>query len=199
MSARFDKTSIGWQLMQWQQQFWEWLELQFFQNNLDFPKVKLPSGLSEVLWPLLKILSWLLLVVAIFWVSWQLWLILRPYLYGLSFEWGTSANTGTAQSETVRDLWERSQKFYRQGNYKQAARYLYLAMLQKLHDSGLVPQQPSRTDGEYRQLTDSLPKREAYQMLLNTHENIYFGNADISPEDFQQCQQAYREIEEKRE
>lgn len=199
MSAKFDKNSIGWQLMQWEQRFWEWIDLKLFQNNLDFPKVGLPSGLSKLLWPLLKILSWLLLVVVILWVIWQLWLILRPYLYGLNFELGNSTNQGKAQSETISDLWQRSQKFYQQGNYKQSARYLYLAMLQKLHNSGLIPQQPSRTDGEYRQLTEPLPKREAYQILLNTHENIYFGNADISLEECQQCQQAYREIEPKRE
>jgi hypothetical protein len=40
---------------------------------------------------------------------------------------------------TIDKLLGRSQKFKQQGNYYQACRYLYLAMLQRLHDSGMIP------------------------------------------------------------
>lgn len=191
----FEKTSIGWQLMQWQQQFGEWIELKFSQNKPNLPDLGFSDRLLEVLWPFLRAASWLLLGLVIIWVLWQLWLVLNPYIYSLKFELGNPASKTAAESETARDWWRRSQQFYQQGNYREATRCLYLAMLQKLHDSNVIPQQASRTDEEYRQLTQPLAKQESYQLLLNTHENICFGNADISPEVFQQCQQAYREIE----
>lgn len=192
----FEKASFAWQIQQWQQQFREWIELKISQNQINFPKVRLASGLLDLLWPLFKVLSWLILAVVIIWLGWQLWLIFRPYIYSLDFELDKLRDKSTRHSElTVVDWWRRSQKFYHQGNYAGAARCLYMAMLQKLHDTHLIPHQSSRTDGEYRQLTESLPQHSAYRVLLNTHENLCFGNADISLETFEDCQQAYREIE----
>ena len=196
----FEKTSFVWQIQQWQQQLSEWIELKLSQNSPNLSNLSIPSWLEQllkVLWPLLKVVSWLILALALIWLSWQLWLILRPYIYSLSFEMGNSTSKSMAVKEVmIADWWQRSQQFYRQGNYAEAARCLYMAMLQKLHDTHLIPHQPSRTDGEYRQLIQSLPKHSAYQVLLNTHEQLCFGNADISSTEFEQCQQAYRQIEE---
>lgn len=193
---QFEKTSFAWQLQQWQQQLWEWIELKISQNQLNLPRVGLSSRLIKLLWPFFKVLSWLILGLVVIWLGWQLWLIFRPYIYSLGFELDNSSNKSTPHSEmTVGDWWRRSQQSYRQGNYTEATRCLYMAMLQKLHDTRSIPHQSSRTDGEYRQLTESLPHQRAYQVLLNTHEHLCFGNTDISLETFEDCQQAYQEIE----
>jgi hypothetical protein len=68
-----------------------------------------------------------------------------------------------------------------------------MATLQRLHDSAIAPHQPSRTDGEYLQLVQQLPQSQSYQALIATHEQLCF-NAEIVPENFSQCQQAYQEI-----
>jgi hypothetical protein len=40
-----------------------------------------------------------------------------------------------------------------------------------------------------------LPQADAYQTLLRTHEGLQFGNAMISSQQFNHCQQAYQQIE----
>ncbi|MBD2180425.1 DUF4129 domain-containing protein [Planktothrix sp. FACHB-1355] len=193
----FEKTNFGWQVQQLQQQFWEWLELKLSQTPR-IPNISTPDWLGDLLWPIFKAVSWIIVAAIATWLLWQLWLILRPYLRSLSFEMGNSANQSTPAKEIATADWvKRSQQFYQQGNYGEALRCLYMAMLQKLHDSGIILNDPSRTDGEYRQLTETLPKQESYQILLTTHEELCFGNAEISPETFELCQQAYRKIDRK--
>ncbi|MHC5725198.1 MAG: DUF4129 domain-containing protein, partial [Nostoc sp.] len=35
---------------------------------------------------------------------------------------------------------------------------------------------------------------QPYETLITTHEQLCFGNAEILPDNYQQCRQAYREI-----
>jgi hypothetical protein len=70
-----------------------------------------------------------------------------------------------------------------------------MAMLQRLNDSGLAPHHSSRTDGEYLQLVQQLSQPQPYQTLIMTHQRLCFSNAEVSSAVFEQCQQAYREIE----
>lgn len=72
-----------------------------------------------------------------------------------------------------------------------------MAMLQELNDKNIIPHKISRTDGEYRELLRKMPRSQSYFTLISTHENICFGNADISLQIWQTCQKAYQEIEEK--
>lgn len=186
---------------QLQQRFSEWLELKLSQNTPDLSNASFPSwliNLIKLLWPLFKAASWLILGLVVTWLLWQLWLLLRPYLSSLGFELGNSpSKTTPVNDRTTADWLGPSRQCYLQGNYGEAVRCLYMAMLQRSHETGIIPHEPSRTDGEYRQLTQMLPKQESYQTLLTTHEEICFGNAEISPEIFDRCQQAYRKIDEK--
>lgn len=194
----FEKTNFGWQIQQLQQQFWEWLELKLSQNSPNLPNESLPSWLVDLLWPLFKAASWLIVGLVATWLLWQLWQVLRPYVQFLNFELRNAAAKPTPVKDiTAADWLQRSRQFYLDGNYGEAARCLYMAMLQRLHENGLISHQPSRTDGEYRQLTQTLPKQESYQVLLTTHEDLCFGNGEISSEIFDRCQQAYRKIDEK--
>lgn len=188
--SEFEKTNWSWQLSQLQQQVGEWLELQFSKFNavLPSPNWSFPGWLAE----LLRVLAWLGLGLLAIWLIWQVWWRLEPYLYPLL----AAENTTTqALNQTSTATWlERSQFSLRQGNYREACRCLYLAMLQRLHDTGMISHQSSRTDGEYWQLVQQLPQSQAYQTLITTHEQLCFSNAEILPETFEQCSQAYREI-----
>jgi hypothetical protein len=198
MSAgAFEKSNFGWQLQQLQQQAGEWLELQFSQFKL--PKVSWPSG--SVDWSWLLWVSW-----ALFWITLGLllsWLALRllrlwpelrrafPSLLGNS----AMPKATPLESQLTPAAWQqRANEFQRQGNYREACRSLYMAMLQRLHDTGTAVNQPSRTDGEYRQLIEPIPAGEPYEILLLTHERLCFGTSVATPEDFRRCQQAYRQI-----
>jgi hypothetical protein len=194
----FEKTSWSWQLSQFQRQVGEWVEYQLdrFQNSLS----RLSPGWQISPWfgNLLTLIFWLIVALFVAFVLWRLWQEFNPYIYS----WLSKGNNSfdAASKNRANDLsvalWlERSQEFYRQGNYREACRCLYLAILQHLHDTKLIPHKFSRTDGEYLKfLRSTVTPVQPYETLITTHEQLCFGNAEILPENYQQCQQAYQEI-----
>jgi Domain of unknown function (DUF4129) len=198
MSAdAFEKTSWGWQISQFQQQVGEWFEYQMSRFNWN---PELPGGwrISSWMWNLLNLTFWFLLILFLVWVVWRLWRELRPYFYSwlsqLKHSPGVRVKT-TENELSVGKWWARSQEFYRQGNYREACRCLYFAMLQHLHDKAILPQKLSRTDGEYLQLLQmSATPMQPYETLITTHEQLCFGNTEILLENYEHCQQAYQEI-----
>ncbi len=190
----FEKTSWGWQLSQLQQQVGEWLELQTsrFERSLPLSKWSLPRWSED----LIKAIAWLLVPLSLVWLCWQLWRLLQPYLYFFVSQTRNSTDKITTQaSELSVAAWlKRSQTYFSQGNHRKACRCLYMATLQRLHESAIAPHQPSRTDGEYLQLVQQLPQFQSYQTLIATHEQLCFGDVEILPETYNSCQQAYREI-----
>jgi len=192
----FEKSNWGWQLQQLQQRIGEWWELKTAQN---VPKVQTPSWLdSPILQIIARVIFWVIVMLLLTWFVWQVWQLLRPYIH--SFNNPLRQTTDKARKAQARELsvaaWlERSHKFQQDGNYHEACLCLYMAMLQRLSDSEIAPWQPSRTDGEYLQLIESLPKSNPYQTLLMIHQQLCFSNAEASREIFEECQQAYREIE----
>ncbi|MEH1790590.1 DUF4129 domain-containing protein [Nostoc sp.] len=198
MTETFEKTSWSWQLSQFQQQAGEWWEYQFYRFEQALPE--LPTGWSISPWlaELLKFLFWLVLGLFIAWVCWRLWREFSPYIYSWLNKTGNlidfRVKTPSGES-SIALLLERSQEFYRQGNYREACRCIYLAMLQQLHQNATAPHKLSRTDGEYLQLLRSaVTPIQPYETLITTHEQLCFGNADILPDNYEQCRQAYREI-----
>jgi len=71
-----------------------------------------------------------------------------------------------------------------------------MAMILRLNETQLIPDDRSRTDGEYTRLVAQLPLAENYQTLLQTHEELTFSQATISADRFQRCQRAYIAIEQ---
>ena len=68
-------------------------------------------------------------------------------------------------------------------------------MLQRLNDAKLIPHQFSRTDREYLHLLRTIPIVNVGETLVSIHEQLHFGDRDVSCADFDRCQQAYRQIE----
>jgi len=194
-TGSFEKNSFSWQVQQLQQRIQEWGE------TINFPglnKMSLPSWFnSPILQTIAKVAFWTLLGLFLIWAIWQIGQMLRPYFYPTRTQPKQSdATTKRSENELSLARWlERSQKFQQQGNYREACLCLYMAMLQRLSDTGIVPHQPSRTDGEYLKLIQNLPQQNPYKILLMTHQQLCFGNGEASRSVFDKCQQAYREIE----
>lgn len=192
-SGEFEKNNFGWQLFVLQQQASEWIELQLSGFGSNLPSS--PSGLPGWAVDLFKAIAWLLLGLVLFWLFWQLWRVLEPYLYSLISPTTSTTRVTKVPTELSAKAWfARSQSYFNQGNYREACRCVYMAMIQRLHETAIAPDQISRTDGEYLQLVNSLPNSPSYRTLITTHEQLCFGNAEILPETFERCQQAYREI-----
>ncbi len=189
----FDKDGLGWQLQQLGQRIGEWIEARFPQSPTlsQAPNWALPSWFLEVAF-------WAIVLSLTLWLSWQLVRLLAPYLTRSREQDARRQIRNAAsgdQEQTVADWVRQMQEFQRQGNYRDACRALYMAMLQRLNDTKLVPHQFSRTDGEYWQVVQQLPQSQAYQTLIQTHEQLCFGDRAVSADLFQRCQRAYQEIE----
>jgi hypothetical protein len=195
----FEKNNFGWQLGQLQQRVGEWWELQTSRFSPNLPQVSLPSWWdSPIVGMIVEVVFWLLLALLLSWMALQIMRLLSPYFYSLRNQLNQPANSETKTSNpelSVAGWLERSQKFQQQGNYREACLCLYKAMLLRLNDTGIAKAQPSRTDGEYLQLVKQLPQPQPYQTLLMTHQQLCFSDAEASLSVFEQCQQAYREIE----
>jgi hypothetical protein len=153
---------------------------------------------SPILQKLVKTAFWVILGLLLIWVGWQMWQRFHLSIYSLTNPLNQATGKGSrtpAQELSVATWLQRSQKLQQQGNYREACRCLYMAMLQRLNDSGLAPHHSSRTDGEYLQLVQQLSQPQPYQTLIMTHQRLCFSNAEVSSAVFEQCQQAYREIE----
>ena len=189
----FDKNGLGWQLQQLGQRVGEWIEAQFSRNSPNLPQP--PNWLFPI--GVLEVMFWAIVLSATLLLGWQLVRLLAPY-WMRSQTQGARQPRKAASKEEERSVagWIRQmQEFQRQGNYREACRALYMAMLQRLNDTKLVPHQSSRTDGEYWQVVQPLPQSQAYQTLIRTHEQLCFGDGVVSADVFNRCQRAYQEIE----
>ena len=203
INGSYEKDNLSWQFQQLQQKIGEWWEMQLSRFTPGLPDTPDFSGLSWLNSPIVGIIAkrifWLLLAFLLSWTVLQLWHRAEIYIGFLRNRKSQLADRMTKASVTELSAaaWlARSQKLQQQGNYRDACLCLYMAMLQQLHERGILPHQPSRTDGEYWQLLEQLPQPIPYQILLMTHQQLCFSNSEASSFLFEQCQSAYREIEE---
>ncbi|QLE56842.1 DUF4129 domain-containing protein [Nostoc sp. TCL26-01] len=197
----FENSSWSWQFSQLQQQVGEWLEYQSYRLEKVLPDLPPLGKISPWLANLLHLLAWVLLGLFLAIVIWRLWVVFSPYIYSWLAGNGNfpSYRTKTlAEDLTVTRWLERSQELYRQGNYREACRCLYLAILQHLHDTKTILHKSSRTDAEYLQLLQSSTTPiQPYETVMTIHEQLCFSDGEILPENYQQCRQAYQEIVQK--
>lgn len=195
----FEKNSWDWQVSQFQQQVGEWFEYQSYRFEQVLPNWNPGWKLAPWAATLFNVLFWLLLALLFSVVIWRLWLLFSPYVYSwLNSGYHRSLARVSTPNLSVANLLERSQALYNQGNYREACRCLYLALLQHLHETKIIPHKSSRTDSEYLQLLRlSATPVQPYETVITTHEQLCFGNAEILPENYEQCRQAYQEIVQK--
>jgi Domain of unknown function (DUF4129) len=193
----FETTNLGWQIQLFQQQVSEWFE----HNFMNATRKVFDSGLNFPAWlyPIMIGIAWIIFGLTAIWLMLLLYRFIHSYYLEFQSRSGMNGSRFGENSEAIPvysvDRWlKQARKFQLEGNYTEACRALYMGMLQSLSDRQLIPQQYSRTDGEYRHLVLKLSQAPAYQVLLNTHEQLCFSDRPISSEIFHTCQEAYSEI-----
>jgi Domain of unknown function (DUF4129) len=196
-TATFDKTSLPWQLQQWGQRTGEWFELKL--QELKAPKWVPPDwnlpqfAISPRFW---EVLFWLIVFGFVFWAVIKLYPVGQRYWVMWQGASPREQRAKPMPDRPTAEWLQQAQRLKLQGNYPEACRCLYMAMLQRLNDAQVAPHEPSRTDGEYLNLVQRLSRSPAYQILISTHEQLCFGGVSLNADDFSRCQSAYREIEE---
>ncbi len=127
---------------------------------------------------------------------WQLWRWLEPYTARdrPGGERLRAAPASTVKPRSPGRWLASAQRFQSQGDYRRACFCLYEGMLQRLHDTGKVPQLASRTDGEYTRAVAALSNPSPYRTLLRTHEDLHFGGAEATAERYAACRDAYQDL-----
>lgn len=190
----WQETNLGWQLRLLQTRINEWIELQatrYAPNSLDLSWLD-TQWFKTIVFGIFGLIVDLLVI----WSVWQFGKFLKPYLLSLRSaqrRFQNSSNTTPVVLGETQWL-ARSRSLAEQGNYRQACLCLYQAMLEQLDTRGIIPHQPSRTDGEYLNLISQLPNPQPYQTLLIAHQQLCFGQVNASRSLFESCQQAYQEI-----
>lgn len=194
MPNSFEQDSLGWRIQKIQQHIGEWWEWQTRRStDVDFPDWLNSVWLEKVT----EAIFWLIVALFIFWLAWQIWQWLNPYLYLLMQRWGENKTQATSKpkKELSSAAWlEKAYRFRQQENYYEACMCLYLATLQRLHERGIAPHQSSRTDGEYLTIVQKLPQPEPYQQIIKHHQSLCFAHLPASLALFSEFQQAYDKI-----
>lgn len=196
-TQEFETSSPGWQFYLLQKRAGEGLE--YFLSRFDSPIPEAASNLRFSQWFLnvLNFLFWVAVTFFVLWLMWRLWKEFNPYLYA----WLNEAQSNNVSSKkndkdlSAAALLSQSQELYRQGHYREACKYLYLSLLQYLHERQTLPHKKSRTDGEYLQILRlSNSSMQPYETLITTHEQICFDEMQVAQDTYQQCRQAYKDI-----
>lgn len=190
--SQLPTSSPGWQWQQTQQRFSEWFEqlLSRPAKPTQRPRGNWSWAWLEAIAPYITITLCVILALFILYIlvrSISAWRLQRQRRRAMAEAIPLELETPVSQSEWL----TRAQQYQRQGNFTEAARALYFALLQILHDRGLIPEKRSRTDREYAAITQDLPQPNAFATLLQTHEQLEFAGSQVSAEGFAQCQQAY--------
>ncbi len=193
----FKQNSLGWRSHLLQQRIQEWWELQSSRLADNTRDVTILDLDAEWIRLLVKFLLWSITAAILVWLTWQLWLLFRPYVR--TWQKQQQQFRQLSEQQTVRELsineWlERSHIFQKQRDYRQAIFCLYQGMLQQLNDRAIIPNLSSRTDGEYLKLIQQsqISPFPSYKLLLNTHEKLCFSNQNADESLWQQCQQAFQ-------
>ncbi len=114
----------------------------------------------------------------------------------------------TAESETRQvleqsptELWRQAEGLAGEGQFREAVRVLYLAVLALLHRQRFIRFEPTRTNGEYvRQvhLSEQAPAElhDPFRGLTNLFEAKWYGERSCETGDYRACRTLAEEIQQ---
>jgi hypothetical protein len=198
MNTNFEKDSIAWQIQLLQQRFGEWFELTFNPtiaktlNSVGVPPDAFWDNLLNLFWGIFSIVCILLGLKFYRWLS--------PYLerlLALQIPQKIPQSQQNLERNFTVDQWlNYAQKLPSQGDYAGACRALYMAMLQRLHEAEILPNDKSKTDREYITLIRQNSRFRFSEFLFITHEEICFTDVNITSDIFERCQNIYQQIDQ---
>ncbi len=204
LALTYQQNSFSWRIELLKQRLGEWWELLIIklEKSLpDSPKWDWNKLDQEGLKQLIKLMFWSIVAALAIWLTWQLWLWLRPhYLRWLrSRQQLSNLDYPKTRPTLSTNQWViKSSEYQKQRDYRQAIFCLYQAMIQQLSDRQIINNSPSRTDGEYISSINQLNLNQvnAYELLLSTHEKLCFSRQVASKNLWDECQRAFQNLTE---
>lgn len=190
----FEKTNPAWDLRLWQQRSGEWFEriLSSWQPS-DSPDTSNPVRPPTIPVQLWTVIFWLLALVLVTIIVWNLYPLVHRYLTQSQPD-RPIAPSKESIDRTQNQWLQQAKKAQSQGDYTQACRALYFAMITRLQDQTLLSKDPSLTNGEYRHLLKT--RSPAYRTLINAHDESLYTGRPMTQERYAECDRAYRNIDQ---
>ncbi len=196
----FEKTNPAWEFRLWQQRTGEWIEgiiSKWQPPTIDTPDPKTnPIALPVVNW---ELIFWLISIGLVAWIIWTLYPIVLQYWTRRSNFPRRTVSQPAIPVKTQSEWLQVAQDAQRRGDYTQACRALYFAMLKRLQDQKILSADPSLTNGDYRQQLNqtlkSRSKRQGYRTLIQAHDRISYNAEIYNSDQYAECDRAFRDIE----
>jgi hypothetical protein len=103
-----------------------------------------------------------------------------------------------ADQKTVENLWRHADELASRGQFLEAVRTLYLAVLALLHRGNLIRFERTRTNGEYvRQLQSQTNLQGPFRGLTHLFELKWYGERSCQPDEYSNCRDLAEEIRQK--
>lgn len=179
--------------------FWQWLRSLGRSNTTETPP---PDWLEPTVIWVARGLA-LFFAVALVYVGWRfLWPLLQRW-QSRDLRSVQTKQTAIARPQSVTYWLEQARQLQAQEDYSGACRALYMALLIRLEEGGWLNQDQARTDREYLQRLEALwthgqrptHLRKAFYQIFQTHEQLCYGQRAVASQTFQNCQDAYFELE----
>ena len=193
-STNFEKTNPAWDLRLWQQRSGEWFDriLSGWQptDSATNPTPVQPPTIPAQLW---TVIFWLLVLALVTTIVWNLYPIVHRILTKSRTRQPTEISTQPID-HTQTEWFQQAKKAQSQGDYTQACRALYLAMIAKLQAQALIAKDPSLTNDEYRRLLKA--RSPSYRTLINAHDESVYTDRPVTQDRYAECDRAYRDIDQ---
>ena len=129
-------------------------------------------------------LGWTLLAVGILLVLGIVVYAFRGVRRSMVAEAQARAEAAAEETLTTTEALDRAQADARAGNYRGAARHLYLSSLLWLADRGLLRYDRSRTNREYLRELEDTPIHDDLVPVVATFERVWYGYGSLDAEGF---------------
>jgi hypothetical protein len=199
MAQDFEKTNLPWDVKLWQQRTGEWFEtLTSGWKGPELPENTPKPDVAPQTW---EGLFWLILIALGGLLVWKLYPPIARLIAEQTIPRPEVTEEPTVPVLTQNQWLQKARSAQEKGDYGKAARALYFAALTRLQEQELISTDRTLTNGEYRtQLRHKKPNSKsdrAYQTLANTHEALYYSqNTPISAQRYEDCDRAYRDIDQ---
>ena len=143
---------------------------------------------------LLKIAAALLFLLSLFFIS-------RGLSRSLVHEAQLAAEEdGSDELLTSKGAFKRAETLSRQGDYRNAIRYLYLSSLLVLYEQGLMRYDRARTNREYLRSVSSKPElAKPLRDVIDVFDRVWYGFEGVDEETYQSYVERVDELREKKE
>jgi hypothetical protein len=125
-------------------------------------------------------LSWLYYIGSTIFIIFLLYYVFRGTFANLVSEAEIEDDTGEDKYLTAEKAIARAHSLSRQGDLRQAVRYLYLSALFFLEENGVLKYEASKTNREYVQsIADRAPLARSLNRVVETFDKVWYGFRQI--------------------